>query len=102
MQTYIVIVSGSILNVSTVHLNGILHLRMSLSIGTCIRRTPCIKRTLQHSPEGVRLIQVSLYMLSFFPILVGLQHKPLTRADTVGSLPKIEFKTKVYNYKHNW
>ena len=46
-----------------------------------------------YSPEGVRLIQVSLYMLSFFPILVGLQHKPLTRADTVGSLPKIEFKT---------
>ena len=26
MQTYIVIVSGSILNVSTVHLNGICHL----------------------------------------------------------------------------
>ena len=26
MQTYIVIVSGSILNVSTVHLNGIWHL----------------------------------------------------------------------------
>ena len=38
---------------------------MTLSIETCIRRTPCIKQTLQlrHSPipKGVRLIQVSLY-----------------------------------------
>ena len=33
---------------------------MTLSIETCIRRTPSIKRTLQHSPH-VRLIQVSLY-----------------------------------------
>ena len=24
---------------------------MTLSIKTCIRRTPCIKRTLQHSPK---------------------------------------------------
>ena len=31
---------------------------MTLSIETCIRRTPCIKRTA--FPEGVRLIQVSL------------------------------------------
>ena len=46
MQTYIVIVSGSILNVST-HLTP----HMTLSIETCIRRTPCIKRTLQHSPR---------------------------------------------------
>ena len=37
MQTYIVKVSGSILKISTVHLNG-----MMLSIETCIRRTPCI------------------------------------------------------------
>ena len=50
MITYIVIVSGSILNVSTVHLNGIWHLIMTLSIETCIRQTPCIKRTLQHFP----------------------------------------------------
>ena len=50
MQTYIVIVSGSILNVSTVHLNDIWHLT-SLSIETCIRRTPCIKRKLQLSPR---------------------------------------------------
>ena len=35
---------------------------MTLYIETFIRRTPCIKRTLQHSPEGVRLIQVSLYL----------------------------------------
>ena len=54
-QTYIVIVSGSIINVSAVHLNGMTP-PMMLSIETCIRRTPCIKRTLQHS-----LIQVSLY-----------------------------------------
>ena len=50
MQMYIIIVSGSILNVSTVHLNGIWHLdHMTLSIESCIRRTPCIKWTLQHS-----------------------------------------------------
>ena len=29
-----------------------------------------------------------------FPILVGLQHKPLTEADTVGSLPKLKLKLK--------
>ena len=34
------------------------------------------------------------YMVSFFPILVGLQHKPLTGADTVGSLPKLNLKLK--------
>ena len=42
-------VSESILNISTVHLNGILTPHMSLSIETCIRRTSCIKRTLQLS-----------------------------------------------------
>ena len=46
MQTSIVIVSGSIINASTVHLN-----HMTLYIETCIRQTPCIKRTLQHSPR---------------------------------------------------
>ena len=34
------------------------------------------------------------YMISFFPILVGLQHKPFTGADTVGSLPKLNLKLK--------
>ena len=33
-------------------------------------------------------------MVSFFPILVGLQHKPLAGADTVGSLPKLNLKLK--------
>ena len=28
-------------------------------------------------------------MISFFPILVGLEHKPLSGADTVGSSPKL-------------
>ena len=50
MQTYIVIISGNILNVSTVHLNGIWYLIiMMLSIETCISWTPCTERTLQHS-----------------------------------------------------
>ena len=34
------------------------------------------------------------YTISFFPILVGLQHKPLTGADTVGSLPRLNLKLK--------
>ena len=42
MQTYIVIVSGTILNVSTVH-EWHLTPHMMLSIETSIRRTPCIK-----------------------------------------------------------
>ena len=33
-------------------------------------------------------------MISFFPILVGLQHKPLSGADTVESLPKLNLKLK--------
>ena len=49
MQTYIVKVSGRILNISTIHFNGITS-QMMLSIETCIRQTPCIERTLQHSP----------------------------------------------------
>ena len=46
MQTSIVIVSGSIINASTVHASE-WHLtpHMTLSIENCIRRTPCIKRT---------------------------------------------------------
>ena len=58
---YIVIVSGS--TAKRFHCSFEWHLtpHMTLSIETCIRRTPCIKRTLQQSPEGVRLIQVSVY-----------------------------------------
>ena len=61
MQTYIVIVSGT--TAKRFHCSFEWHLtpHMTLSIETCIRRTPCIKRTLQQSPEGVRLIQVSVY-----------------------------------------
>ena len=33
-------------------------------------------------------------MISFFPILVDLQHKPLSGADTVESLPKLNLKLK--------
>ena len=61
MQMYIVIVSESILNVSTVHLNGHLTAHMTLSTETCIRGTPCIKQDTTAFPEGVRLIQISLY-----------------------------------------
>ena len=38
--------------------------------------------------------KLRIYMISFFPILVGLQHKPLSGADTVGSLPKLNLKQK--------
>ena len=61
MQMYIVRVSESILNVSTVHLNGHLTAHMTLSTETCIRGTPCIKQDTTAFPEGVRLIQISLY-----------------------------------------
>ena len=30
--------------------------------------------------------KLRIYIISFFPILVGFQHKPLSGADTVGSL----------------
>ena len=33
-------------------------------------------------------------MISFFPVLVGLQHEPLSGADTVGSLQKLNLKLK--------
>ena len=46
MQTYIVIVSGSILNVSTAHLNGIWHLIWRYLSKPVFGRTPCIKQTL--------------------------------------------------------
>ena len=54
MQTYIVIVSGSILNVSTVHLNGIWHLVYCYQSKPVLGLHPAL-------PEGVRFIKVSLY-----------------------------------------
>ena len=53
MQTYIVIVSGS--TAKHFHCSFVWHLtpQMTLANETCIRRTPCIKRTLQLSiPRG--------------------------------------------------
>ena len=38
--------------------------------------------------------KLRIYMTSFFPILVGLQHKPLPGADTVASLLKLNLKLK--------
>ena len=38
--------------------------------------------------------KLRIYMISFFPILVGLQHKPLSGADIVESLPKLNLKPK--------
>ena len=58
MQTYIVIVSGSIVNVSTVHLNGIWHLIWRYLSKHVLGGHPADTTAF---PEGVRLIQVSLY-----------------------------------------
>ena len=44
MQTYIVIVSGSILNVSTVHLNGIWHLIWRYLLKPALGRHPVLSR----------------------------------------------------------
>ena len=38
--------------------------------------------------------KLRIYMICFFPILVGLQYKPLSGADTVGSLTKLNLKLK--------
>ena len=38
--------------------------------------------------------KLRIYMTSFFPKLVGLEHKPLSGADTVGSLPKVNLNLK--------
>ena len=56
MQMYIVIVSGSILNVSTVHFNGHLTPHMMLSTETCIRGTPCIKQDTTAFPEDFTVL----------------------------------------------
>ena len=58
MQTYIVIVSGSILNVSTVHLNGIWHLIWRYLLKPVLGGHP----VLSGHYKGVHLIQVSLYI----------------------------------------
>ena len=46
--------------------------------------------------EKINPVQTKLriHMISFSPVLVGLQHKPLSGADTVGSLPKLNLKLK--------
>ena len=38
--------------------------------------------------------KLRIYMISFFPIFVGLQHKPLSGTDTVVSLPELNLKLK--------
>ena len=60
MQTYIVKVSGSILNVSNVHLNGIWHLIWRYLSKPVLGGHPVLSGNYS-IPEGVRLIQVSLY-----------------------------------------
>ena len=59
MQTYIVKVSGSILNISTVHLNGIWHLIWRYLSKPVLGGNPVLSGHYS-IPEGVRLIQVSL------------------------------------------
>ena len=54
MQTYIVRVSGSILNVSTVHLNGIWHLICRYLLKPVLGRHPVLKGHYSF-PEGVHL-----------------------------------------------
>ena len=77
MQTYIVKISGSILNLSTVQFKWHLTPYMTLSIETCIRQTPCFKRTLQHSPRVsaqyrfhcIMKVLCSIIFIIFFKIL---------------------------------
>ena len=59
MQTYIVIVSGSIADVSTVHLSGIWHLIWRYLSKPVLGGHPVLSGHYS-IPEGVRLIQVSL------------------------------------------
>ena len=60
MQMYIVKVSRSILNISTVHLNGIWHLIWRYLSKPVLGGHPVLSGPTAF-PEGVRLIQVSLY-----------------------------------------
>ena len=59
MQTYIVIVSGSIVDVSTVHLSVIWHLIWRYLSKTVLGGHPVLSGHYS-IPEGVRLVQVSL------------------------------------------
>ena len=52
------------------------------------------RRKEKRTPVQLKKTKLRIYMISFFPILVGLQHKPLSGADTVGSLPKLNLKLK--------
>ena len=61
MQMYIVIVSGSILNVYTVHLNGIWHLIWCYLLKPVLDRHPVLSGHYS-IPKCVHLIQVSLYL----------------------------------------
>ena len=63
MQTYIFIVSVSILNVSTVHLNGFRQLIWRYLLKPVLGGHPVLSGHYSLIPEGVRLIQVSLYLL---------------------------------------
>ena len=62
MQTSIVIVSGSIINASTVHLNGIWQLIWSYISKPVLGGHPVLSGHYSILREGVRLIQVSLYL----------------------------------------
>ena len=42
------------------------------------------------------------YMISFFPIFSRFATQTFDRGWYCGVVTKIEFKTKVQNYKHNW
>ena len=61
MQTYIVKVSGSILNISTVHLSGIWHLIWCYLSKPVLGGHP-VSSGHYSIPRGVYLIQVSLYL----------------------------------------
>ena len=61
MQTYIVKVSGRILNISTVHLHGIWHLIWRYLSKPVLGGHPVLSGRYS-IPEGIRLIQVSLYL----------------------------------------
>ena len=61
MQTYIVKVSGRILNISTVHLHGIWHLIWRYLSKPVLGGHPVLSGRYS-IPKGIRLIQVSLYL----------------------------------------
>ena len=63
MQTYIIIISGSILNVSTVHLNGICHLIWCYLSKPVLGRHHVLSWHYSIFPKGVCLIQVSHFEL---------------------------------------